>query len=93
VNEAPIKSEYVLAQISHDYWIYVGTKQAGKTDGLDNLFAEAKKEPRHSHLSTNPEEPLLFGPSTDSGKVFYAGASKADFLCRLRLLENTDYHW
>ena len=89
----PIKSEYVLAQISQDYWIYVGTKQAGKTDGLDNLFAEAKKEPRPSLLSTDPQEPLLFGPPTDSGKVFYAGASKADFLCRLRLLENTDYHW
>jgi len=93
VTEAPIKSEYVLAQISQDYWIYVGTKQAGKTDGLDNLFAEAKKEPRPSLLSADSQEPLLFGPSTDSGKVFYAGASKADFLCRLRLLENTDYHW
>lgn len=91
--EEPIKSEYVLAQISQDYWVYVGTKQAGKTDGFGNLFAEAKKEPRPSLLSANPEAPLLFGPSTDSGKVFYAGASKADFLCRLRLLENTDYHW
>ena len=93
MTEAPIKSEYVLAQISQDYWIYVGTKQAGKTDGLDNLFAEAKKEPRPALLSVYPEVPLLFGQSTDSGKVFYAGASKADFLCRLRLLENTDYHW
>ena len=78
MTETPIKSEYVLAQISQEFWIYVGTKQAGKTDGLDNLFAEAKKEPRPSLLSVYPEVPLLFGPSTDSGKVFYAGASKAE---------------
>ena len=91
--ESAIRSDYVLAQISQGYWLYVGTKQAGKTDGLDQLFAEAKKEPRPALLSTEYERPLLFGPSTDNGKVFYAGASKADFLCRLRLLENTDYHW
>lgn len=91
--ESAIRSDYVLAQISQGYWLYVGTKQTGKTDGLDQLFAEAKKEPRPALLSTEHERPLLFGPSTDGGKVFYAGASKADFLCRLRLLENTDYHW
>lgn len=91
--ESAIRSDYVLAQISQGHWLYVGTKQAGKTDGLDQLFAEAKKEPRPALLSTEYERPLLFGPSTDNGKVFYAGASKADFLCRLRLLENTDYHW
>ena len=91
--ESAIRSDYVLAQISQGYWLYVGTKQAGKTDGLDQLFAEAKKEPRPALLSTEYERPLLFGPSTDNGKVFYVGASKADFLCRLRLLENTDYHW
>ena len=91
--ESAINSDYVLAQISQGYWLYVGTKQAGKTDGLDQLFAEAKKEPRPALLSTEYERPLLFGPSTDNGKIFYAGASKADFLCRLRLLENTDYHW
>jgi predicted component of viral defense system (DUF524 family) len=93
VIESAIRSDYVLAQISQGYWLYIGTKQAGKTDGLDQLFAEAKKEPRPALLSTEYERPLLFGPSTDNGKVFYAGASKADFLCRLRLLENTDFHW
>ena len=93
MSDSPINSEYVLAQISQDYWIYIGTKQAGRSDGLDSLFAEAKKELRLSLLSSDYQEPLHFGPSTNTGKVFYAGASKADFLCRLRLLENTDYHW
>lgn len=93
MTDSPIKSEYVLAQISQDYWIYIGTKQAGRSDGLDNLFAEAKKELRLSLLSCDHQAPLHFGPSTNTGKVFYAGASKADFLCRLRLLENTDYYW
>ena len=91
--ESPIKSDYVLAQVSQDFWIYVGVKQAGRSEGLDSLFTEAKKEPRPSLLSCDSEDPLYFGPPQDGGKVFYAGASKADFLCRLRLLENTDYHW
>jgi predicted component of viral defense system (DUF524 family) len=93
VIESPIKSDYVLAQVSQDFWIYVGVKQAGRSEGLDSLFTEAKKEPRPPLLSCDSEDPLYFGPSQDGGKVFYAGASKADFLCRLRLLENTDYHW
>ena len=91
--ESPIKSEYVLAQISHDYWIYVGTKQSGKTAELDKLFAEAIKEARPSLLACDSKEPLLFGPNINEGRILYAGASNADFLCRLRLLENTDYHW
>ena len=91
--ESPIKSDYVLAQVSQDFWIYVGVRQAGKSEELDSLFTEAKKEPRPPLLSCDSENPLYFGPSQNGGKVFYAGASKADFLCRLRLLENTDYHW
>ena len=91
--ESPIKSEYVLAQISHDYWIYVGTKQSGKTAELDKLFAEAIKEARPALLACDSKEPLLFGPNSKEGRILYTGASKADFLCRLRLLENTDYHW
>jgi predicted component of viral defense system (DUF524 family) len=93
VIESPIKSEYVLAQISHDYWIYVGTKQSGKTAELDKLFAEAIKEARPALLACDSKEPLLFGPNSKEGRILYTGASKADFLCRLRLLENTDYHW
>ncbi|MFN5804232.1 MAG: DUF2357 domain-containing protein, partial [Opitutia bacterium] len=93
MTESPIKSEYVLAQISQDYWIYVGTKQAGKSAELDKLLAEAKKEPRPALLATDSKEDLFFGPSSQGGKILYAGATKADFLCRLRLLENTDYHW
>ncbi len=91
--ETPIKSEYVLAQISHDYWIYVGTKQAGKSVELDKLFLEAKSESRPSLLACDSKEPLLFGPNINEGRILYAGAGKADFLCRLRLLENSDYHW
>ncbi len=91
--ESPINSDYVLAKISQDFWIYVGVKQAGRSEGLDSLLTEAKKEPRPPLLSCDSEEPLYFGPAQDGGKVIYAGASKADFLCRLRLLENTDYHW
>jgi predicted component of viral defense system (DUF524 family) len=93
VIETPIKSEYVLAQISHDYWIYVGTKQAGKSVELDKLFLEAKSESRPSLLACDSKEPLLFGPNINEGRILYAGAGKADFLCRLRLLENSDYHW
>ena len=91
--ETPIKSEYVLAQISQDFWIYVGTKQAGKSVELDKLFSEAKGEARPALLACDSEEALLFGPGVNEGRILYAGASKADFLCRLRLLENTDYHW
>ena len=91
--ESPIKSEYVLAQISEDYWIYVGTKQSGKTAELDKLFSEAITEARPALLACDSREPLLFGPNSNEGRIHYAGASKADFLCRLRLLENTDYHW
>ena len=91
--ESPIKSEYVLAQISQDFWIYVGTKQAGKSVELDKLFSEAKSESRPALLACNSKEGLLFGPGIYDGRILYAGASKADFLCRLRLLENTDYHW
>ena len=93
MNESPIKSEYVLAQISQDYWIYVGTKQAGKAVELETLLVEAKLEPRVTLLATDFDEPLLFGPSTETGKIIYAGGSHADFLCRLRLLENTNYYW
>jgi predicted component of viral defense system (DUF524 family) len=93
VIESPIKSEHVLAQISQDYWIYVGTKQAGKSAELDKLFAEAIKEARPALLASDSREPLLFGPNSNEGRILYAGASKADFLCRLRILENTDYHW
>ena len=91
--ETPIKSEYVLAQISQDFWIYVGTKQAGKSVELDKLFFDAKRESRPSLLACDTKEALLFGPGINEGRILYAGASKADFLCRLRLLENTDYHW
>lgn len=91
--ETPIKSEYVLAQISQDLWIYVGTKQAGKSIELDKLFSDAKRESRPSLLACDSKEALLFGPGINEGRILYAGASKADFLCRLRLLENTDYHW
>ena len=91
--ESPINSEYVLAQISQDFWIYVGTKQAGKSDELDKLFSEAKWESRPALLACDSKEALLFGPGINEGRILYAGASKADFLCRLRLLENTDYHW
>ncbi len=91
--ETPIKSEYVLAQISQDFWIYVGTKQAGKSVELDKLFSEAKGEARPALLACDSEDALLFGPGVNEGRILYAGASKADFLCRLRLLENTDYHW
>jgi len=93
VIETPIKSEYVLAQISQDFWIYVGTKQAGKSVELDKLFSDAKRESRPSLLACDSKEALLFGPDINEGRILYAGASKADFLCRLRLLENTDYHW
>jgi predicted component of viral defense system (DUF524 family) len=93
VTEEPIKSEYVLAQISQDYWIYIGTKQAGKSVDLEKLFTEDQGESRPAILATDFSAPLLFGPSRDDGKAFYAGASNADFLCRLRLLENTDYQW
>jgi len=93
VIESPIKSEYVLAQISQDFWIYVGTKQAGKSVELDELFSEAKRESRPALIACDSKESLLFGPSINEGRILYAGASKADFLCRLRLLENTDYHW
>jgi len=93
VIETPIKSEYVLAQISQDFWIYVGTKQAGKSVELDKLFSDAKRESRPSLLACDSKEALLFGPGINGGRILYAGASKADFLCRLRLLENTDYHW
>ncbi len=93
MTDTPIKSEYVLAQISQDFWIYIGTKQAGKSGELDNLFSEAKSEPRAALLACDSKEPLLFGPNINEGRILYAGASKADFLCRLRLLENTDYHW
>ena len=81
MTESPIKSEYVLAQISQDYWIYVGTKQAGKSAELDKLLAEAKKEPRPALLATDSKEALFFGPSSQGGKILYAGATKADFLC------------
>lgn len=91
--ESPIKSDYVLAQISQDYWIYLGTKQSGKTIELDKLFSEAIKEARPALLASDYSEALYFGPGCSTGKILYAGASKADFLCRLRLLENTDYHW
>lgn len=91
--ESPIKSEYVLAQISQDFWIYVGTKQAGKSVELGKLFSEAKRESRPALLACDSKEALLFGPGINEGRILYAGASKADFLCRLRLLENTDYHW
>jgi len=93
VIETPIKSGYLLAQISQDYWIYIGTKQAGKSIDLVTLFATAKKEPRPALLATDLGESLFFGPETPTGKIFYAGASSADFLCRVRLLENTDYYW
>jgi predicted component of viral defense system (DUF524 family) len=93
VTESPIKSDYVLTQISEDYWIYVGTKQSGKTAELDKLFSEAIKEARPALLACDSKEPLLFGPNSNEGRIHYAGASKADFLCRLRFLENTDYHW
>jgi predicted component of viral defense system (DUF524 family) len=93
VIEAPIKSEYILAKISQDFWIYVGTKQAGKSAELDELFSEAKRESRPALLACDSKDPLLFGPNINEGRILYAGASKADFLCRLRLLENTDYHW
>jgi len=93
VIESPIKSEYVLAQISQDFWIYVGTKQAGKSVELGKLFSEAKRESRPALLACDSKEALLFGPGINEGRILYAGASKADFLCRLRLLENTDYHW
>lgn len=91
--ESPIKSEYVLAQVSPDLWIYVGTKQVGKAADLAQLFTQAKAQPRPALLATTSDAPLLFGPPSETGRVFYAGATKADFLCRLRLLENTDYHW
>jgi predicted component of viral defense system (DUF524 family) len=93
VIDSPIKSEYVLAQISQNFWIYVGTKQAGKSVELDKLFSEAKRESRPALLACNSKEALLFGPGINEGRILYAGASKADFLCRLRFLENTDYHW
>jgi predicted component of viral defense system (DUF524 family) len=93
VIESAIRSDYVLAQISQGYWIYVGTKQAGKTIELEQLFSQAKTEARPALLSTDYEGALLLGPSSEAGRVLYVGASKADFLCRLRLLENTDYHW
>ena len=93
MSEEPIISNYVLAQVSDTHWFYVGLTQAPRSSDLDAFIATASINARPSLLSTDHPGPLLFGDNDKKGKIFYASHSKADFLCRLRLLENTTYNW
>ena len=91
--ESPIQSDYVLVKIGEAHWAYIGTKRAERSDMLSAMWSEAKLNQRLSLLATASTDKLCYGPATGSGRVIYAGASDADFLCRLRLFENTDYYW
>lgn len=93
MTESSARADFVLARISPDHWLFVGTSQLGKADDLSKDWKASQANGRPALLATDTPHPLLLGPQSDSGKVLYVGSSKADFLCRLRLLENTDYHW
>ncbi len=93
MTDSPVRADYVFAKIGPDHWLYVGTEQAPKSSEITNCWAKAKSSSRPALLATNTKDPLFFGPQNKEGRVVYASDSKADFLCRLRLLENTDYHW
>lgn len=93
MSEEPIISNYVLAQVSDSHWFYLGLTQAPKSYDVDAMISVASLNSRPSLVSTDNLAPLLFGENDNKGKIFYASHSKADFLCRLRLLENTSYNW
>lgn len=93
MSEDALTTNQVLAKIGASTWIYIGLKQAPKAADLRQLRDNAESTARPSLLSTNMPDELLFGRRDDKGKIFYASNSKAEFLCRLRVLENTNYHW
>lgn len=93
MTDSPVRADYVFAKLGPDRWLYIGTMQAPKSSELAAEWSKAQSTPRPALLATNTSEPLYFGPQNNEGRIIYASDSKADFLCRLRLFENTDYHW
>lgn len=93
MTDGAVRADYVWAKISPDHWLYIGTEQAPRSADISARWTEAAATSRPTLLATTNAEPLLFGPHNKEGRVHYAADSRADFLCRLRLLENTAYHW
>jgi len=89
--ESELKSDHLLAFISKDYCLYIGTEQAPEREKITDLLNSSEKRP--ALLATTSEPEILFGVQNQDGKVLYSGPTKAEFLSRVRLLENTNYHW
>ena len=89
--ESELKSDHLLAFISKDYCLYIGTEQAPEREKITDLLNSSEKRP--ALLATSSESEILFGVQNQDGKVLYSGPTKAEFLSRVRLLENTNYHW
>ena len=89
--ESELKSDHLIAFISKDYCLYIGTEQAPEREKISELLNSSEKRP--ALLATSSESEILFGIQNPNGKVLYSGPTKAEFLSRVRLLENTNYHW
>jgi len=89
--ESELKSDHLLAFISKDYCLYIGTEQAPEREKITDLLNSSEKRP--ALLATSSESEILFGTQNQGGKVIYSGPTKAEFLSRIRILENTNYHW
>jgi len=89
--ESELKSDHLIAFISKDYCLYIGTEQAPEREKITDLLNSSEKRP--ALLATSSESEILFGVQNQDGKVLYSGPTNAEFLSRIRLLENTNYHW
>lgn len=89
--ESELKSDHLIAFISKGYCLYIGTEQAPEREKISELLNSTEKRP--ALLATSSESEILFGIQSPNGKVLYSGPTKAEFLSRVRLLENTNYHW
>jgi len=89
--ESELKSDHLLAFISKDYCLYIGTEQAPAREKISDLLNCSEK--RQALLATSSDSEILFGAKNAYGKVIYSGPTEASFLSRIRLLENTSYYW
>ena len=93
MNESQAKSSYVLAVISDGYCLYLGSRQANASAELQAYLTDTESRQRPSLLSTSNPAPLIMGEPTDAGLVEYSGPTSGEFLNRLRIYENKQYHW
>ena len=93
MNESPAKSSCVLAVIADGYCLYLGSEQAKGSDELQAYLTETEAKERPALLSTSTSAPLIMGDPKAAGLVEYTGPTPAEFLNRLRIYENKQYHW